>query len=240
MADSTNPLRVVHDVIQHANNNEQARHHRIAEEGLPPGMAELRAFQCERIARTYADFSAQREFAPAVQFFLSDIYAPRDFSQRDYDAERAYNFLHKFVPAEMLKIVTDARRLIYLSYALDQALLTQLERQGDAAPLTTERYARAYRECLNPLERQEQIELMLLVLHDAAATARMPLTGPALRIVRSPALKAGWHEMYSFLERGHRAYSRVKHPELLIRAIRKRELAFMFKLFAGEPDPFTL
>ena len=236
-----NPLRVVRDVIREAKASEDSRHQRITGAGLDPRMAQLRAWQCARIAKTYADFAAQPQYAPALEFFLADLYAPRDFSQRDHDAERAYTFLRRIVPAEMLKLVADSRELVYLSYSLDQALLAVLVQElGLRGPVTEARYAEAYRRCNNGPARERQIALSLRVLRDAVDTARFPLSRPAMRLVRGPAHKAGWHELYGFLERGLDAFGKVKHPERLLEAIRARETRIMRQLMAGASHPFRL
>ena len=61
----------------------------------------LREWQSERLAHTHADLLADRRFGPACRFFLSDVYAARDFSQRDHDIERMYNSMRLVLPAAM-------------------------------------------------------------------------------------------------------------------------------------------
>jgi hypothetical protein len=241
MTKPTNPLRIVRRVLKQAEQSEDAQHRPVAPAGISPGLARLREWQSARIARTYHDFAVQPMFKPALDFFLTDLYGPHDFTQRDYDAERAYRFLSKVVPAEMLTMVTETRALIYLTYALDERLLGVLETEGEAdAALTTARYADAYRRCDNIGERELQIDLTVRVLRAAADTARFPLARPALRMVRGPAHKAGWHELYGFLERGHSAFSKVKKPELLLTAIQARETKIMRHILSGAADPFEI
>lgn len=234
-----NPLRIVQDVLHHAQKSDETKHHRVASAGLDARIEQLREFQCQRIARTYADFAAQPQYAPALDFFLNDLYAPRDFTQRDYDAERLHNFLKKFVPAELLKLSTDSIELTQLSNALDEKMVGVLKREVDAPNVLTDAlYAQAYRRCNNYSERERQIELLVCVMRDSADTAHMVLTGPALRMARGPAHAAGWHEMYDFLERGHQAFAKIKKPEKFLRAIEERETRIMERLARGDAQPF--
>ncbi len=234
-----NPLRVVQDVLHHAQKSDDNKHHRVTSAGLDARLVQVRAFQNRRIAHTYQDFSAQPQYAPALKFFLEDLYAPRDFAQRDYDAERIYNFLKRFLPAEMLKLAADSIALTQLSNALDEKMVGALEREcASPQDLTNALYAQVYRRCDNYPERARQIELLVCVMRDSAETAHMRLTAPALRLAKAPAHAAGWHEMYDFLERGHQAFAKVKKPEKFLRAIQERELEILQRIRANDPNPF--
>lgn len=239
MKNKVNPLRVVQNVLHHAQTNEEAKHEQVESAGLSPQLARLREFQCTRIAQTYSDFTAQPQYAPVMRFFLEDLYGARDYTQRDYDAARAHNFLKKFVPAEMLKLVTDAIELTQLSHTLDEQLLrvltTELNFHGT---LTPELYAEAYRRCNNAAERERQIELLAGVMRDAATAAHFPLTGVGLRMAKGPMHAAGWQEMYAFLERGQQAFSKVKQPKKFLEAIEERETEIMERIARGVKNPF--
>ena len=239
MKQRANPLHIVQNVLHAARHDENAKHKRVESAGLSPNMVALRAFQVARIQETYCDFAAQPQYAPVLEFFTDDLYAARDFSQRDHDAQRLHNFLQKFVPPEMLKLATDAIALTQLSYALDEALLAALLNPPDlTGDITAAVYAEAYRRCDNLDARAQQIDLLVTVMEDSADTAHMPVTGVALKLAKGPALAAGWHEMYAFLERGQQAFSKVKHPERFLEAIRVREYEIMRRIAARDPQPF--
>ncbi|HNJ51512.1 MAG TPA: hypothetical protein PK827_12850, partial [Accumulibacter sp.] len=55
----------------------------------------LRAWQAARLARTHTDLLSSRRYAQAAQFFLSDLYGPKDFSSRDEEVERILPLLIK-------------------------------------------------------------------------------------------------------------------------------------------------
>jgi hypothetical protein len=231
---------MVQEVLHHAQTSEDARHRPVESAGLPPLMARLREFQCERISRTYRDFTAQPQYAAAMNFFMEDLYAPRDFTQRDHDAERVHTFLKRFVPADMLKLATDAIELTRISNELDRRMLEELTAlPGFRDHLTDEMYAEAYRRCNNLEDRERQIELLVGVMRDAASAAHLVLTGPALRMAKGPAHAAGWNEMFGFIERGHHAFAKVKNARPFLHAIEERETRIMDRIVRGEQDPFS-
>lgn len=234
-----NPLKVVQSLLKEAGTNEEAKHKVVASAGLDPQLAKVREFQGQRIAQTYRDFAAQPQFAGVMRFFLEDLYAARDFTQRDHDVQRAHNFLSKVVPAEMLQLATDSIELTQLSNTLDEKLARiafgELKLKGK---VTAEGYAEAYRRSDAYAGRERQIELLVNVMGDAAKTAHMLLSGAALRMAKGPAKAAGWDEMYGFLERGHQAFAKVKQPETFLEAIEERETRIMKKIARGEKKPF--
>jgi uncharacterized protein with WD repeat len=60
-------------------------HERVQAGPLDPKTALLRNWQSERLARTYAGFTQNPRYKPALRFFLEDLYGARDFSQRNHD-----------------------------------------------------------------------------------------------------------------------------------------------------------
>ena len=219
----------------------QARHKKVAGTGLSPQMAMLRAWQSERLARTHADLIASPRYGPACRFFLSDLYAPRDFSQRDHDMLRVYNFMRKFLPAAVLHPLALAVELQILTTDLDEALLEALfHRLGVTGAITPALYAEAYRLCDNYDERVRQIDLVVDIGRQLEGLVRFPLTRFTVRMARRPALQAGWSELQDFLERGLDAFHKMGRAEEFLHIIQKREMRILDRIFAGAPNPFEI
>jgi hypothetical protein len=221
--------------------SDDIRHEDVAAAGLEPRLALLRRWQADRLAHTYADLLADKHAAPACQFFLSDIYGPRDFTQRDHDAERLHAILSRLLPAPMLKQLVDIIELNRLSAALDQQLLEMLFGPlGVTTTITTEVYAAGYRRCDNRAERERQIDLIVKVLGEAAQGAHWPGVGPVLAAVGGPARKAGWVELYDFLKRGYEAFKRIKDVKGFVGTIEARERHILARICDGDPVPFEV
>jgi hypothetical protein len=206
-----------------------------------PQLTLLRAWQTKRLKETYTYFYNDPQYLPAIEFFLKDIYAPRDFSQRDADFEQLHNFFSKILPASMIKILTNAIKLNELTDSLDHKLLRALvEDLGMEDEITPQLYAEGYQVCDNYEERAQQIELIVALLYQAWEGARIPLIGPSLRLAKRPTYAAGWSELYDFLERGYKAAKKMHDVSTMADTIYEREMRILDQIFAGEPHPFNL
>jgi len=228
------------EVLRQLQASGEIQHEAVPSTGLDPHLALLRAWQADRLAATYADLLADKHTRPASHFFLSDIYGPRDYTQRDHDAERLHTILARLVPAPLLKQLADVIQLNQLTSALDQQLVAVLFGElGVTDAIAPEQYAEAYRRCDNEVERAEQIDLIVRVLGDAAQGAHWPGVGVALKLAGGTARKAGWVELYGFLERGYQAFKRIKDVKAFVTTIERRERRILDRIFANDPDPFA-
>lgn len=226
-------------VLKNLQRQDEVKHLPAAEHALDPAMTLLREWQSRRLARTYADLLANPEFGAASRFFLSDIYAARDFSQRDHDLERLHDLLARFLPPASLQLLKDGLEMNRLSNMLDHQLLQVLvDILGMREELTSEMYTEAYRRCDNYTERARQIAQITQIIQEIGAGARLPLVGISLRLARKPAEAAGWFELYDFLERGYTAFRPMKDVETFARTIEQREKDLLDRIYAGENDPF--
>ena len=63
----------------------------------------LRAWQAARLAKTHADLLASPQFSIAATFFLSDLYGPKDFSERDAEMEKVLPIMTTMLPVSGLR-----------------------------------------------------------------------------------------------------------------------------------------
>lgn len=197
-------------------------------------LSELRTWQAERLAKTYADVRREPRCTAAVDFFLTDLYGPQDFTRRDDDFARAWNRLKRGLPDAALEVLARALELQVLSAELDQAMVGRLA----PGPLTGVSYANAYRAVGRPDARQRQIDLAMGIGTDLGRLVTFPLIGLALRVAHVPAHLAGFGALQDFLERGYDAFRKMGDPRVLLEAIRSRETTLMGRLFDGHEDPF--
>lgn len=227
-----NLIGLLRDLQHHPNAQRRA----APPDELSPRMGELRRWQSDRLRRTYTDLLDHPQYQLACEFFLSDIYSSQDFSQRDYDAARLHTILSAYLPEKMLRLLSETIQLNRLTAELDQKLLEALD--GEPA-LTPEAYARGYRRCDNYGERRKQIDMLSQVLRDAASGARGPVFAISLRLARLPAERAGWMDLYAFLERGYTACRPMRDVDTFINTIYSCEMAILDRIFAGADDPFA-
>lgn len=227
----------IHDLL--SNIGKVSQREEIAESGLKPYLALLRVWQSQRLARTYADLLEQPRYNSACRFFLEDIYAERDFSQRDHDLEMMYDFMRRFVPDAVSRPAALTIKLHRMTDALDQKLLEVLVTQlGITDSITVEQYAEAYRRCDNYRERVEQIDLIIEICEHIDGIVRNPITGPALSIAKRPLRGAGYGEVVAFLERGYDSFKRMHGSHHFRKTLQERELGALDRMVAHDPEPF--
>ncbi len=234
---SPNVVRLLLDL----ENNPDLKHESVAGAELDPNLAMLRTWQSERLRRTYADLLEDKRYQPACLFFLNDIYAPRDFSQRDHDIERLHDFLSRLLPPIMLALLTQVVELNRLTNALDQRLVSVLVGElGVKDEITAQLYAEGYRICDNYAERLRQIELTAHVLAQVGAGSRLLVVGAAMKMLRGPAQRADWVELYELLEHGYAAFKQMRDVKTFVGIIEQREKRILGQIFSGAPDPFAV
>jgi len=202
----------------------------------------LRAWQAERLARTYADLLENPRYRPAAAFFLADLYGPKDFSERDDEVARILPTMTRLLPVSAVKTFALAVELDCLSEELDAAQIDALRASQATGPLVVDapRYAAAFRRCANRTSRERQIALVGEIGGALDALARKPLIAGAVEMMRAPARAAGLSELHEFLERGFRAFRHMRGADEFLAVIDRRERRILERLFGGDPDPFRV
>ncbi len=215
--------------------------HRAANVPMDPQLKLLRQWQSERLARTYNDLLASSHYGTACRFFLSDLYGPYDFSQRDRDIRQVQHSMHRFLPALILHSLNMVIELQDLTLILDQTLHQVLiDELGMTDAVTTELYAEGYRRCDNYEERTRQIALIVEVGQELDQLVHMPITSATLRMTGRPARLAGWSKLHNFLERGFAAFKTMDSAETFLHIIEQRERQILTNIFNGDTEPFNL
>ncbi|MDC0603505.1 hypothetical protein OAP14_10890 [Aliiglaciecola sp.] len=220
-------------IIGHLQHSEKLQHktHTL---GLTERLRELQSWQTKRLLVTYDDMWQSRRFRPAMQFFIEELYGPKDFSQRDQDIARVVPKMAKLLPEQALQSLEAALRLNSLSHEMDLSLTENIH-QG---PICAETYAQAYRLCNNRPQREEQIQLLAGLGSDLADVVKIKGISALLMISRKPAKLAGVESLHSFLEDGYKAFKKLGEVDAFISPIIIRETALMVALFdESQPNP---
>ena len=199
----------------------------------------LRAWQAKRLATTYNDLLINPRYTKACRFFLDNVYAAKDFRQRDEEIRHLYDIISRFLPDILLKLVTTVIELNDLTSVLDEALWSAMrDEPGVTDKITVESYAAGYRLCDNYPERAHQIELIDKVGHMVDLTTRIPMISTTLKVVRGPVSRAGWHDLHNWIERGFFAFRTMHGGREFLNTIRNREMIFLKRIFDSDPQPF--
>lgn len=204
-----------------------------------PWLPRLRAWQAERLRASFADLLATPRSHAAAAFFLSDLYADRDFSGRDEGVARVVPLMARLLPDSLLRALGEAVELGALSHALDLRMVRVLALDPPAG-IDPVSYAAAYRQAGCPRLRRRQIDLIVAVGQTLDRAVHKHGVGRLLRASRMPARLAGLGELQAFLERGFTAFRALDGADDFLDTIARREREVSRRLFAGHSRPFAL
>ncbi|MEE4299395.1 MAG: hypothetical protein V2J24_08135 [Pseudomonadales bacterium] len=200
----------------------------------------LQAWQCERLLDTHDDLARHPRYGPGVDFFVQDLYAPKDFSDRDSDIERAVPAMVRLLPEGVLHTAADGAGLYVLSRELDHAMTNALFDEIGVEEIDADAYAEAYRICDDHARRVEQIELVAALAARLDRFVRSRFIYATLKMTRTPARLAGLGELQDFLERGFSAFHHMQGSADFAQTIVERERLILDRIFDRHPEPFSV
>ncbi|TDF39822.1 hypothetical protein EYS14_10020 [Alteromonadaceae bacterium M269] len=203
----------------------------IQQQGLSSHLRDLQNWQCQRLIATHQALLSNKKYKPAMEFFIDELYGPKDFAQRDDDIARIVPKMSKILPAAALKSLEQALHLNALSLQLDYQLVLRLK---DEASIDAEKYAAAYLDCDNYEDRAQQIDFIAELGNDLADVTNIIGIGMLLKMSRKPAQLAGFLALHEFLEHGFNAFKKIGKVEDFINPIVNKEREIMDQLFRGE------
>lgn len=202
----------------------------------PARLVEVKRWQSERLAVTYADLASVPRYRAATAFFLDDLYGPKDFSARDQEMLRIVPVMARILPRSALETAALSIELEALSEELDHRLTNALPK----GPLDVATYGEAYRASATPAERAHQVDLIEAVGRRLDGLVSKPLVAHTLKLMRRPAHLAGLGDLQEFLERGFAAFREMHGANEFLAIVRARETSVLNRLFSGNPKPFSL
>lgn len=210
---------------------------RLRDADLARRQRRLTRWQSARLARTHADLLRHPRSRGAIEFFLENLYAPKDFTRRDQDLERIAPILTRILPASSLRTIAMALEMNVVTEEVDAALLEALADLG-YAELDEESYLEAYRRCDDRPRRLRQIELIWEVGMTLDKVVRLPGAYAALRLAGGPARLAGLGELQKLLENGFRTFRKIGGARDFLAAIVETEKEVLRRIYDGHPRPF--
>src|SRR3546814_10251640 len=174
-----------------------------------PWLPQLRRWQSQRLASSFADLLADTRMRPAATFFLTDLYADRDFTRRDQNIAKVVPLMARWLPASLLRALGDAVALGALSHALDLRMVGALSADAPTE-LDAQRYAAAYRSAGCPRLRRYQIDLIVAVGQTLDRAVHKRGVSGLLHASRLPARFAGVADLQHFLARGFTAFAALR------------------------------
>ena len=217
------------NIIQHLQQTEQMNQ-LITLQNWTQTIRKLQSWQTKRLLTTHDDLWQSKRFKPAMQFFVDELYGPKDYSQRDIELARVVPKMAKILPNKGLISLEAALRLNCLSLELDIALVQQL----GSEEINRSNYFDCYRQSDNQSKREQQIQLLENLGLDMAQVVKVSGISAILMLSRKPAKIAGVKSLHAFLEKGFKSFKKLGEVHDFIDPIVKREREIMLSLFAAK------
>lgn len=210
---------------------------READPALAQRVQAIKDYQARRFAACYADLLASPRYGAAARFFLEELYGPQEFALRDAQFGRVVPGLVRLFPSDVVATVEQLGELHALTEALDDSAAQHLQ----ALPCTASGYASAWQAAGRAPARERQIVLSLAIGSALDRYTRNRLLRASLKLMRSPAQRAGLRELQTFLESGFDAFGAMQGAGEFLGTIGQRERALAAALFApGAPATAAL
>jgi hypothetical protein len=199
----------------------------------------LKRWQSQRLRTSFVDVLQVSEMRPAAEFFLTDLYADRDFTARDRDAAKILPLMAQILPHSLLEAAVNAIELAVLSQAFDLAMADDLWGSNPSVTIDPLQYANAYRLVGCARLRQHQINLIVEVGLSLDAAVKKHGVYKLLKASRLPARLAGLNELQGFLERGFEAFAQLGGADAFLKRIADGERQVSDRLFERHSAPFA-
>ncbi|MGH8106784.1 MAG: FFLEELY motif protein [Arenimonas sp.] len=203
-----------------------------------PILSPLRRWQSNRLRKSFAQILANPKMRPAGEFFLTDLYADKDFTARDRDAAKILPMMAMILPQSLLQAAVDTIELAVVSQAFDLAMAEAI-RVNKKGEIDLPHYIEAYREVGCPRLRRHQIDLIIQVGKNLDAAVQKHGVYKLLKASRMPARMAGLQELQGFLERGFESFAQMGGADEFLGMVADSEYEISERLFAGHKNPFA-
>ena len=203
-----------------------------------PTLSPLRRWQSNRLRKSFAEILANPKMRPAGEFFLTDLYADKDFSARDRDAAKILPIMAMILPQTLLQAAVDTIELAVVSQAFDLTMAAAI-RPNKKGDIDLQHYIEAYREVGCPRLRRHQIDLIIRVGRNLDAAVQKHGVYKLLKASRTPARLAGLQELQGFLERGFESFAQLGGADEFLEMVADSEYGISERLFAGHKNPFS-
>lgn len=208
-----------------------------AQPALALALRQIKQLQAQRFAGSYADLLQQPTYQCSARFFLQELYADRDFSQRDAQFARIAGALQRLFTPEVIATAQTLAELHRLTETLDAAM-AQLWLQDRAELTPAWRYLNAWRQVGSRAQRLEQLDRVLQIGCALRRHTQTPGLRLLLKMMRLPAAAAGLGQLQGFLEAGFDTFAEMGRTPTatatFLATIAQRERHWITQFFDAE------
>lgn len=191
----------------------------------------IQEFQVRRLKRDFRDLRMSPEYGPFCDFFATEIYSARDFTERNDSFRRLASQFRGILGDEIYTGLVRLLDLHSLTDRLDDQMAEAMHAMGLPAGFTEEQYEDAYRALDNYDERIAQIELIMESLAFTHHISRMPLITMALKSAKLAIGIFSKDRVVELLEHACSTLRHIRDIDYLSGEVRRREVTRLDRIY---------
>lgn len=194
---------------------------------------ELQDFQVRQLKRNFSDIYDSQEYGKLCQFFANDIYAPKDFEERNRSFEQISNYFRNSLGDKLFHGLIRLLDLYEMSDQMDDLMVVTLEGMGVQGTISQEQYDEAYYLSDNYDRRVEQLDLIVECFDFTHALTRYRSIGWILKTARltSHLFSSSKDNIVDMLQRGYDAMRDTPSVEGFNDIIYEREMKRLNRIY---------
>ncbi len=194
---------------------------------------QLQDFQVKQLVRNFQDVYDSKEFGKLCQFFANDIYAPKDFEERNKSFEQISNYFRNSLGDKLFHGLIRLLDLYEMSDSMDDLMVVTLEKMGVTKDISQNQYDEAYYLSDNYDRRVEQLDLIVECFDFTHALTRYRSIGWILKTARmtSHLFSSNKDSIVDMLQRGYDAMRDTPSVEKFNDIIYEREMQRLNRIY---------
>lgn len=139
---------------------------------------------------------------------------------------------------ELVPVVENTQAVQETAAQETDSILESTAKEASEPHINQGIYAKAYRHAGRAEDRQRQIDSIMQVGRALDSVVHKFWVFQLLKLLRGPAVAAGFGELQHFLETGFDAFKQLKGADRFLKTIHERESAAMAAIFSASDRPF--
>ena len=191
----------------------------------------LQDFQVRRLKRDFRDLRLSPEYGPFTEFFATEIYSAKDFTERNESFRKLTSQFRGVLGEEIYTGLVRLLDLHSLTDQLDDRLTELLIAAGTPTNFTEAQYEKAYKELDNYDERMSQIRMILESLRFTHHVSQMTFIGVVLKSAKVAAGIFTRDRTLGMLEHAYSTLRGIKNIEYLVEQVQTREVSRLDRIY---------
>jgi hypothetical protein len=206
-------------------------------ESLAEAKTAVQDFQVRRLKRDFRDLRMSPDYGPLCDFFASEIYSAKDFTERNAGFRRVTTQFRSILGDDIYGGLIRLLDLHALTDRLDDEIASLLVERGTPLNFTEAQYEKAYRDLENYDDRRHQIDLIIDSFHFTHRVSQMTFIGMILKSAKVAAGLFTKDHAIELLDRAYWLMRDVRDIGPFTVEIGRRELERLDRIFGRTAAP---